>query len=920
MKTGQAQSYATYQEEVRRERLASSLRSGIWVVMCLNSAYVLLDYWAYPEQLGPLVATRVLLNCVLGLVVMLVPRVDPLVATRVGCLATGFGLVGVIALAGSEKSAYSPGLMLLFLGMPVLLPLSAREAARIVGILLLCFALVPFIRDGSVDWRSYMLYVFFPAAAAVVCVASCSLLDSLRFADFLQRRELVQARDELRELDRAKSRFTANLHHELRTPLTLMLAPLEGIRSGEFGPLPELLQPMVRTMHVNGLRLLKLINNLLDLAKIESRELQVRRVRLDLARLASDVVEGARGLAERKGVELRCGVLEDVAGFHGDPDALDKVLVNLVGNALKFTEQGGRIEVSVRAEGEGVHLAVADTGAGIPAEQLERIFDRFAQVDDSATRRHEGTGIGLSLVSELVGLHGGRVWAESEGPGHGATLHVALPLGEADAQEEEEILASEGHGEKLGRSIAAMEAELSHHGELGGRLGDLERNVERFEDARHSGVERAPQQHPPGTPEVLVAEDNAEMRRLLVHLLARRYRVRSAPNGRLALEAARDRAPDLVVTDVMMPEMSGTELCRELKEDPATRHIPVVLVTSKAEREMKIEGLELGADDYVTKPFHPRELLARVGSLVRIGQLQADLAERARQLEHANSELERTLKELKEAEVQLVQAERLTAVGELAAGVAHEINNPLNFARNALAALHTYVEDLRAIAVAVAELDLRDPEKLAAQVRELERRKAELGFETLAGELTELVGITTEGLDRTSRLVSNLRDFAAPRAGGRGVADVHHGLESTLQLVRHAAQGAGVTIEADLPQGIPRVLGDARGLNQVFLNLLKNGVEALEGSGGTLRVRLRREGDTVKVEIEDDGPGIDPALRERLFEPFVTSKPAGRGTGLGLPISRRIVGECGGTLEVRSEPGRGTCFTVTLRAEGEDAG
>jgi signal transduction histidine kinase len=766
-----------------------------------------------------------------------------------------------------------------------------------------------------------MLYVFFPSASAVECVASCSLLDRLRYSDFLQRRELEQVRDDLRELDRAKSRFTANLHHELRTPLTLMLAPLEGIRSGEFGDVPAAMAQMIRTMHANGLRLLKLINNLLDLAKIESRELRVRRVALDPARMAREVAEGARGLAERKGVELVCGVLETVEGFHGDPDALDKVLVNLVGNSLKFTESGGRIEVSVRREGEGAHLAVADTGVGIPPDQIERIFDRFAQVDDSATRKHEGTGIGLSLVRELVELHGGRVWAESAGPGQGATVHVVLPRGEADAAEEEELLEADAHGEKLGRSIAAMEAELAHHGELEGaeRLVELERNVARFEDTR-TGVESQALGHPPGTPEVLVAEDNAEMRRLLVDLLGRRYRVRSAPNGRLALEAARAAHPDAVVTDVMMPEMSGTELCRALKGDPSTRHIPVVLVTSKAEREMKIEGLELGADDYVTKPFHPRELLARVGALVRVGQLQADLAERNVALERANGELERTLSELKEAEVQLIQAERLTAVGELAAGVAHEINNPLNFARNALAALRTYVEDLRSIAQAVAELDPDDQEKLAGQLRELERRKADLGFETLAGELSELVAITTEGLDRTSRLVTDLRDFAAPRAGGNGIVDVRQGLASTVQLLSHAAQQGRVGFQLDLPEGSIRALGNARALNQVFLNLLKNALEALEGTGGTVGVRLRQEGSAVAVEIEDDGPGIDPSLRERLFEPFVTSKPAGRGTGLGLPISRRIVQECGGSLEVRSEPGRGTCFTVTLRAEGEDAG
>jgi len=911
---------AAYRTELYGARMQRSAKTGTLVLFVINSLTVIPDYWFHREVFELFLAVRLALNAVLAFIYFRLARTHPVGGVWLGCLAGGGMLLTVVFGTGGPASHYYAGLLLLLMGLPVLVPLPAFHVAVIESALVLGFAVPSAFMLDVGELQQFATHLFFLLTAELVGVSSAALMDGLRFMDFKQRRKLEESRDHLKEMDVQKSRFTANIHHELRTPLTLTLAPLEAMLGGEFGAIPDVQRGYLKTMHSNGLRLLKLINNLLDLAKIEGRQMRVTRRAMQVGGLVEEIAAGARPLAERKGVRIETAGLDGLPEIHADREAVEKVVVNLLGNALKFTDSGGRIGIEgTREEGGGIHLVVADTGAGIPGDQLERIFDRFAQADGSATRRYEGTGIGLALVKELVELHGGRIWAESDGPGHGARFHAVLPQGEADAPPEEEALeTSAAQLTGVRQSLADLEGtiESEQEGEGGPelRLLDLQRNVERHETstAELEPVPDAMAAPPPDAPEVLVAEDNPDMRRLMGFLLGREFRVRVTRNGREALEALRDREPDLVLTDVMMPELSGTELCRAIKEDPGTRRIPVVLVTSKAEREMKIEGLELGADDYVTKPFHPRELLARVRSLVKLRLLARQVEERNRALEIANERLERALEELRETQVQLVQAERLSAVGELAAGVAHEVNNPINFASNALGAIRTQVEDLRRAAAAVAELDFRERDKLEVQLEEFQRLWNQLGLEQLEEELGELVAIVTEGLDRTRRLVGDLRDLAAPGPRRESEVDVARGLRSTLQLLGHALREAEIDLDVRIPDTLPRVPGDPRALNQVFLNLMKNAAEALDGRGGTISVAARPDDDSVVVEVGDDGPGIDPEVQMRLFDPFFSTKEAGRGTGLGLSISRRIVLEHGGALDVRSAPGRGTTFTLRL--------
>ena len=911
--------YDAYRTELVGERMAVAVRSAIVMGFTIQNGFLVLDYLTYPELFGEFFAIRMAINAVFAVLYFFTTDRFPRASMLATGYALGFGMLAMIYGAGAATSPYYTGLILVFFGIGVMLPLSGIEMALVSGSLALAFTVGP-VFEASPEWGTFSLHAFFTAAAAAETVFCASFLDRMRFTEFCQRQQLIEAQQHLEEMDRVKSRFSANVHHELRTPLTLTLAPLEGMLSGEFGAVPDGLRGTLKTMHSNGLRLLKLINNLLDLAKIEGAQLEICRRQTDLGVLVGGLVDGAGPLAGRKGVELAASGFEELTPICVDPEALEKVVVNLLGNALKFTDEGGRIDVvAVPVADGGARIEVRDQGAGIPPAQLGRIFDRFAQVDGSTTRRHEGTGIGLALVKELVELHGGQVWAESEGLGFGTTMVVVLPVGEADDEGEELFLEDEDGGARSAKAMAGMETDVGLEEDSPGDgssadMSELERHVARGES--DTSADRDVAELPDGTPEVLIVEDNPDMRKLLRFLVSKEFRVRTARNGREGLDAVREKAPDLVLTDVMMPEMSGTELCAAIKQDPGTSQIPVALVTSKADREMKIEGLELGADDYVTKPFHPRELMARVRSLVRLYRLQSDLGERNvelqdsnEQLAQSNDELEIAMRELREAEEQLVESERRAALGELAAGVAHEVNNPVNFALNALRNLQRQVEDVRTFATKLGTSS--GGGDAAERLLELERLRDELAIEDAAEMLSELVEIANDGLERTHRLVGGLRDFSAPSRGPHERVDLELGLRSTLQLVSSGLPST-VEISTDFPDDSPCVLGDRAALNQVFLNLLKNAVEALEPNGGRIDVSIKVSDGFAVVEVRDDGPGMSAETLERLFEPFYTTKEAGKGTGLGLSISRRIAREQNGDLEARSELGEGAVFSLKI--------
>ena len=446
-----------------------------------------------------------------------------------------------------------------------------------------------------------------------------------------QAHESERARAEaLAEIDRAKTVFFSNVSHEFRTPLTLILSPLEEALADS--RLPPDAHEQLRLVHRNALRLLKLVNSLLNFARIEAGRVEASFEAVDLAAFTKELAGNFRATIERASLRLEVDCPLDRT-VHVDRDMWEQIVLNLLSNAFKFTFQG-TIRVRLAAEGPHAVLAVSDTGVGIPAKELPHLFERFHRVEGSPGRTHEGSGIGLALVQELVKLHGGSVHVESA-PGVGTTFRVCVPLGTAHLPQSRVVGGRlVESADRKTSSAARFHSFLEHAvGSVPGVEPDVEPDAER-------SVPRAllSADHAPGVPlnavaarsRVLLADDNADMRQYVRRLLEADYEVTAVGDGEAALAAARASRPDLVLTDVMMPKLDGFGVLRSLRADPDLASIPIILLSARAGQEATVEGLDAGADDYVVKPFSARELLARVAGALALSRLRIEAARQLR--------------------------------------------------------------------------------------------------------------------------------------------------------------------------------------------------------------------------------------------------------------------------------------------------
>ncbi len=474
-------------------------------------------------------------------------------------------------------------------------PIAGAEGGEAVGYLVA--ALNPH-RSFDSSYRGFIELLTAQVAAAVA-----------RADDYERARERAEA---LAEIDRAKTAFFSNVSHEFRTLLTLMLGPLEDAMADASAD-PARQRERLEIAHRNALRLLRLVNSLLDFSRIEAGRVEAVYVATDLAALTADLASSFRSATDKAGLILRVDTPKLRQPAYVDRDMWEKIVLNLVSNAFKFTFTG-EIAVELRERDGAAVLTVRDTGTGIPAAQIGKLFDRFHRVEGARGRTFEGSGIGLALVRELVKLHHGDIAVESE-EGRGTAFHVTVPLG-APHKAAGAVRDDADGTDSATRAQSFVEEALRW---LPGHAGD---------DLLDSGTAAgAAAGAPANRRHVLLADDNADLRDYIGRLLADHgYEVKAVTDGAAALDAARARRPDIIVTDVMMPNLDGFGLLRGVRADAALRDVPVVMLSARAGDDSKVEGLDAGADDYLTKPFSARELLARVAANIAMARLRREAA------------------------------------------------------------------------------------------------------------------------------------------------------------------------------------------------------------------------------------------------------------------------------------------------------
>ncbi|MBT3386983.1 MAG: response regulator [Desulfobacula sp.] len=844
------------------ERCNQMVRFVTVFVMLGNPTFLILDFFQTNFNIVQFILVRSFMS--IGMFIIYI-----IARTRYGikyamwlgvaaCFVCSIDIIALVHMTGGSSSPYYAGLLIILFAICIWIPITYR-LGLFCAVSIYSMYVFPFLVANTVnDWSIFLNNNYFIVAIFFLSVSSLKFYNDIRFNEFKSRYEIQKSNEELskvtkeleesnkklRELDKMKTRFFANVSHELRTPLTLILGPLEQLMQSwnEMDPVPTL-----RSMEANAHRLLRQVNTILDFTKADAGKLTCHYRDGNLGEILSELVRATIPYTEQKNIEMTISGTDKIPDTEIDVEKVETIAANLISNALKFTSDNGKISICTGQDKEFIWFEVQDTGMGIPEDKLDLIFERFLQVEDKHSRKNEGTGLGLAMVRELSLLHGGKINVRSK-IGKGSTFRVELPMKPPSSKMDRREKPGRRKIDKIAaeRIDGLMEKEYQERTKINKKT--LFADVARGTGLGDTIAEKSPDNKksaPKDAHKILVVEDNPDLRAFIVSNLVDTYQVEEAENGRKGLDLARRINPDLILSDVMMPEMDGYELCRQIRKDPFLLEVPIILVTSKSGGEAVQAGLEIGATDYVPKPFEIRELKARIAAHLKNRFLEKNISERET---------------------------RLTAIGQMTSEVVHDLKNPLNSI------------------MGFTQIAQQDSEALE------EKR------------ISKSLSLVMESSTRLHRMISEILDFArgyAPRLNTDSTVIVPF-LETTLSNHRIKLKTMGISLISryEACDNI-QVEFDCDQIHRVIDNLVMNAKEGFFTGNHEVKEKIIWVTTTYKdnhavIQFADNGPGIPEEIKNSLFDPF-TSIGKKSGTGLGLATVRNIVTAHSGKITVESK-------------------
>lgn len=726
-------------------------------------------------------------------------------------------------------------------------------------------------------WWAYLLYCLIVLSIVVLAYQNAQqkrLLTLRNQTKIIDNERAMNQR--LKQFDKLKDEFLANTSHELRTPLNGITGLAESLIDGVAGQLPRKANHNLAMIIASGKRLSNLVNDILDFSTLKNHNLTLNTKPVDLQPLVEVVLALLRPLADKKSLRLINDIPSELPAILADENRLQQILHNLTGNAIKFTDEG-QVIVSAQVIAQELQINVTDTGIGIELDKQAQIFDSFEQIDSDNNRTFGGTGLGLAICKQLVTLHGGQIEVDSQ-LDYGSVFSFTLPTCDQIALSNEATLDTIARLQPLPQNVTVEllsddEAEQYY---LESKIARSNQDNQRFRL-------------------LLVDDEPVNLQVLHDHLSLQNYQLVQASSGKQALKLLKEESFDLVLLDVMMPQISGFDVCQQLRETHSVNDLPVIFLTAKNQVTDLVHSFAVGANDYLTKPVAKHELLARVETHLKLLDVNRNLELRVSQ---------RTQ--------QLIQAKKMASLGTLTAGFAHEINNPNNF-----------------VSVSTQNLQV-DLDKLESVIFELagdDTDEAVLNhFKSHFAPLHLHLSTIQTGAERIKNIVKDLQTFTHQGSGDLNLVNITQNLQSTINLIKtkHLNVVEFATDFIDYPD----LLCYPGQLNQVFMQLMLNGCDAIFAKQqqqaehtpsdddklkpGLIVIACRLVDGNIEIKFTDNGCGMTQEVINQLFDPFFTTKDVGQGTGLGLSIAYNIVRQHQGELSYSSTPDVGTVCTLLL--------